>query len=233
MSRRLLILAALSLLALAGCRKDETGPVNVSAIGGAPRLANPNRERLDAPSAYLLESVAQGLVRFDATGDVAPGLAQSWIVSNDGLRYTFRLERAKWPDGTPITAEQVVARLKAAASPASANPLRPLLGAIDEIETMTDEVLEVSLKAPRPNFLQLLAQPEMAIVRGGAGAGPFVAAPSGGGAFLLTAPRHEEEEDEAPAATPVLLRGEPAPMAVARFEAGEAQLVLGGTFGDL
>ncbi|MEA3048907.1 MAG: peptide/nickel transport system substrate-binding protein [Sphingomonadales bacterium] len=231
MACRLLTLAALSLLALAGCRKDETGPVAVSAIGGAPRLANPNRERLDAPSAYLLESVAQGLVRFDATGDVAPGLAQSWIVSNDGLRYTFRLERAKWPDGSPITAEQVVARLKAAAVPASANPLKPLLGAIDEIETMTDEVLEISLKAPRPNFLQLLAQPEMAIVRGGAGSGPFVAAPSGD-AFLLTAPRRDDE-DEDTAATPVLLRGEPAARAVARFEAGESQLVLGGTFGDL
>jgi peptide/nickel transport system substrate-binding protein len=231
MAPRLLTLAALSLLALASCRKDETGPVAVSAIGGVPRLANPNRERLDAPSAYLLESAAQGLVRFDATGDVTPGLAQSWIVSNDGLRYTFRLERAKWPDGSPITAEQVVARLKAAAAPASANPLRPLLGAIDEIETMTDEVLEISLKAPRPNFLQLLAQPEMAIVRGAAGSGPFVAAPSGD-AFLLTAPRRDDE-DQGAAATPVLLRGEPAAMAVARFEAGQSQLVLGGTFGDL
>ncbi|MEA3060806.1 MAG: peptide/nickel transport system substrate-binding protein [Sphingomonadales bacterium] len=231
MARRLLTLAALSLLALAGCRKDETGPVTVSAIGAAPRLANPNRERLDAPSAYLLENAAQGLVRFDATGDVAPGLAQSWIVSNDGLRYTFRLERAKWPDGSPITAEQVVARLKAAAAPASTNPLKPLLGVIDEIETMTDEVLEISLKAPRPNFLQLLAQPEMAIVRGGAGAGPFVAKPSGD-AFLLTAPRRDDEDQEA-AATPVLLRGEAAAMAVARFEAGQSQLVLGGTFGDL
>jgi peptide/nickel transport system substrate-binding protein len=232
MALRLPILAALSLLALAGCRKDETGPVTVSAIGGAPRLANPNRERLDAPSAYLLQSVAQGLVRFDATGDVAPGLAQSWIVSNDGLVYTFRLERAKWPDGTPITADQVVARLKAAASPASSNPLRPLLGAVDEIETMTDEVLEISLKAPRPNFLQLLAQPEMAILRAGAGSGPFVAAPRSDGAFLLTALRREEEED-APAVTPVLLRGEASAMAVARFEAGESQLVIGGTFGDL
>jgi peptide/nickel transport system substrate-binding protein len=231
MASRLLTLAALSLLALAGCRKDETGPVTVSAIGAPPRLANPNRERLDAPSAYLLENVAQGLVRFDATGDVAPGLAQSWIVSNDGLRYTFRLERAKWLDGSPITAAQVVVRLKAATAPTSANPLRPLLGVIDEIETMTDEVLEISLKAPRPNFLQLLAQPEMAIVRGGAGSGPFAAAPSGG-AFLLTAPRRDEE-DEAAATTPVLLRGEPATMAVARFEAGESQLVLGGTFGDL
>src|SRR3954462_1949997 len=113
------LLAAMRLVLAGGCRGDATGPVPVSAIGAAPHAANPNREPLDAPSAFLLQSVAQGLVRFDATADIEPGLAQSWIVSNDGLRYTFRLKRAKWPDGSPITADQVVARLKAAGAPGS------------------------------------------------------------------------------------------------------------------
>jgi oligopeptide transport system substrate-binding protein len=222
------------LVALAGCGESGSGPVGVSAIGGPPRLMNPNRARLDPPSAFLLQSVAQGLVRFDATGDIEPGLAQSWIVSNDALRYTFRLKRALWPDGSRITAEQVVARLRAAGAPGSANPLKPLLGAIDEIETMTDEVLEISLRSPRPNFLQLLAQPEMAIVRNGGGGGPLVARPERDGAMLIEAPPRPEEEDIVPAAlTPVRLRGEPAAMAVARFEGGEAHLVTGGTAGDL
>jgi oligopeptide transport system substrate-binding protein len=233
MRTRFLGLAAILLAPLAGCGPEGSGPVAVSAIGAPPRMANPNRERLDPPSAFLLQSVAQGLVRFDATGDPEPGLAQSWIVSNDGLRYTFRLARAQWPDGSRITAAQVVARLKAAGAPGSANGLKPLLGAIDEIEAMTDEVLEISLKSPRPNFLQLLAQPEMAIVRGTAGSGPWVAVPEKDGAVLLKAPSRREEEDGPEPAAPVLLRGEAAAMAVARFEAGEAQLVTGGTAGDL
>ncbi|MFL6856330.1 MAG: ABC transporter substrate-binding protein [Allosphingosinicella sp.] len=229
------LVAAMLLVLAGGCRGDATGPVPVSAIGAAPHAANPNREPLDAPSAFLLQSVAQGLVRFDATADIEPGLAQSWIVSNDGLRYTFRLKRARWPDGSRITAEQVVARLKAASAPASANPLKPLLGAIDEIETMTDEVLEISLKSPRTNFLQLLAQPEMAIVRNGAGSGPLAVEPGKDGAMLLRPPPVQDAEDDivAEPLTPVLLRGEAAAMAVARFEAGESQLVLGGTAGDL
>ncbi|HEY0414065.1 MAG TPA: ABC transporter substrate-binding protein [Allosphingosinicella sp.] len=235
-SRRLLLAAAAALLALTGCRKSETGPIEVSAIGAPPRLADPNRRPLDAAAAFLLQSTAQGLVRFDAGGDIEPGLAQSWIISNDGLRYTFRLARAQWRDGSRVTAEQVVARLKAAAGPASRNPLKPILGAIDEIETMTDEVLEISLKSPRPNFLQLLAQPEMAIVRAGEGIGPFLARPRPDGTLLLTPPPLSEEEQEDGAArppTPLVLRGETAGMAVARFDLGTAELVVGGTAGDL
>ena len=41
---------------------------------------------------------------------------------------------------------------------------------------MTDRVLEIRLRAPRPNLLQLLAQPEFALVRNGQGSGPFAIA---------------------------------------------------------
>src|SRR3954467_5526013 len=127
MRRLALLIAAMPIALLGGGRADANGPVTVSAIGAPAHLANPNKEPLDPPSAFLLQSVAQGLVRFDATGDIEPGLAQSWIVSNDGLRYTFRLARMDWPGGGRITAEEVVARLKAAAAPASRNALKPAL----------------------------------------------------------------------------------------------------------
>src|SRR3712207_1299096 len=116
--------AALAALALAGaCREPASGPVAVSAIGGPPELTNPNLEPLDPPSALLIELVAQGLVRFDPAGQVEPALAQSWIVSDDGLRYTFRIARTNWANGRPVTAEQVAARLRAAIGRASRNPL--------------------------------------------------------------------------------------------------------------
>src|SRR4051794_30034417 len=103
-------------LALAGCGDDAAGPVRISAIGGSPAIANPTPQPLDAPSAFLAEAVAQGLVHFDAQGEIEPALAQSWVVSNDGLRYTFRIRRASWADGSPVTAEQVASRLRAALS---------------------------------------------------------------------------------------------------------------------
>jgi oligopeptide transport system substrate-binding protein len=222
-----------SLLLLAGCRETETGPIEVSAIGGPPRIVNPNREAIDAPTAFLMQAAAQGLVRFDAAGEIEPALAQRWTVSDDGLRYTFRLARLSWANGRRVTADQVVARLRAATAPSSRNPVKPLLGAIDEMARMTDDVLEISLKSPRPNFLQLLAQPEMSIVRDGEGLGPFRVAPLQGGAVSLTEPPPEGEDDSGPATRPVHLRGERAAAAVARFQAGEADLVLGGSAGDL
>ncbi len=219
-------------LLLAGCGGEETGPISVSAVGGEPRIADPSRVALDPPSAILLEAVAQGLVRFDAGGEIEPALAQRWIVSDDGLRYTFRLGKANWRGGR-ITAEQVVTRLRAAAAPASRNPLKPVLGAVDEIVAMTDDVLEISLKSPRPNFLQLLAQPEMAIVRGGEGSGPYRAERRPDGAIRLVPAEADREESDSSPPPPLLLRGESAALAAARFGEGQADLVLGGTLADL
>ncbi len=231
---RILAAAAAALMLLSGCDEVESGPVTVSAIGGPPRLANPNLEPVDQPTAFLLEATAQGLVRFDSTGQIEPALAQSWIVSDDGLRYTFRIARsARWANGDDVTAEPVATRLEAAPSRASRNPLKPLLGAIAEVEAMTEDVLEISLRAPRPHFLQLLAQPQLAIVRNGAGTGPFRAESREDGSLVLSVHRPDEEEEEGGHAPDVILRGEPAAMAIARFDQGLADLVTGGTMNDL
>ena len=226
--------AALAMLAiLSACREQESGPVVVSVIGGPPSSPNPNLEPLNPASAFLAEATAQGLVRLEASGQVEPALAQSWIVSDDGLRYTFRISRAKWSGGAPVTARQVAARLRTAGSRASQNALKPLLGAIAEIEAMTDTVLEIRLHSPRPNFLQLLAAPEMAIIRNDEGSGPYRATPSEGGAMRLKLPAATEEEPT-PLGTPeLILRGEPAALAIARFRQGSVDLVTAGTVGDL
>ncbi|MBE9211240.1 ABC transporter substrate-binding protein [Plectonema cf. radiosum LEGE 06105] len=42
------------------------------------------------------------------TGEIEPTLAQSWDISDDGLRFVFTLrENLKWSDGKPLTAEDV------------------------------------------------------------------------------------------------------------------------------
>lgn len=231
-----LALAAAGALSLAGCGEPDTSPLRVSGIGGEANLVNPNLRRLDPASAFLAEAVAQGLVRFDAAGEIEPALAQSWIVSDDGLRYTFRLRRTEWNGGGRVTAQQVVQRLRAALTPASRNPLKPVMEVIEEIEAMTDQVLEISLKAPRPNFLQLLAQPEMSIIREGRGTGPYRILDRQEGVVQLAFSSVEEDGEDGPIEPDepaILLRGEPAAMAVARFVEGAEDLVIGGTAGDL
>ena len=235
MATRTLIRSALlaAAILLSACEDAETGPVRVSAVGGPPQLVNPNLQPLDPASAYLIEAVAQGLVHFDAAGEIEPALAQSWIVSDDGLRYTFRIRRMQWPDGRPVTAEQVASRLRAASSRASRNPLKPVLGAIETVVAMTDQVLEIRLRGPRPNQLQLLAQPQMAIIVSNRGTGPYSVAASEAGAVRLALPRGEEAEIVDHSQPELLLRGERTAAAVARFAAGQADLVTGGTLADL
>ena len=43
------------------------------------------------------------------TTDVAPGIAESWTTSPDGLTYTFKLRHGvKFTDGTPLDAKAVI-----------------------------------------------------------------------------------------------------------------------------
>lgn len=232
--RRWRLAGATALLLVAACSGGEQGPLRVDAIGDAPERVNPNLRPLDAPRGFLLYATAQGLVRFDAGGQVEPALAESWIVSDDGLRYTFRLAPGRTSEEA-IPAEQVVRRLRAALSRASRNPLKPTLGLVERVEAMTGRVLEIRLVAPRPNFLQLLAQPEMAILIDGAGTGPYVASPADGGRLLLAERRPPVEDFEAGEGVlpSLLLRGTRAADAVARFADGQSDLVIGGTAAEL
>ena len=126
----------------------------------------------------------------------------------------------------------MASRLRAAYSRASRNPFKSALGAIVDIEPMTDQVLEISLSGPRPNLLQLLAQPELGILRDNLGTGPLSPEPVEGGAVRLAGPQGEED-DSVPQRPGIVLRGEPAARAVARFAEEEASLVVGGTLADL
>ena len=223
----------LACLALSACDQVQTGPVQIVAIGPGPAMLNPNREAMTPSSALLLDTVAQGLVRFDAAGEIEPALAQSWIVSDNGRRYTFRIRRTLWARGEPVNARQVAERLQATIARNSRNALKPVLGAIDQIEAMTDHVLEIRLKAPRSNFLQLLAQPEMAIVAGNEGTGPYRMGGETEGTFRLIPPPPDEDSDAPEDARPnIMLSGSDPASAIARFVQGDADLVTGGTLAD-
>ena len=227
--------ALLMLAALAGassCRKQPEGAVKVIVIGDAPALRDPALGPLSEPDQVLLANVAQGLVRFDPSGNIVSGLAERWTVTDDGLSYIFRLATAEWPDGRKITADQVARLLKREIASKSRNSLKEQFGAIDEIVAMTDRVIEISLVAPRPDLLSLLAQPQMAIVRGGEGTGPFTAKKGEGGAIRLTR-EIVSADDETTRREQLLLQGAPAPAAIRAFAAADADLVLGGTFADL
>ncbi len=236
MRRRVLsltLLAGFSLL-LGACPQRQEGAVRVTVIGAAAKVRDPAATVLSAPDAVLIGTVGQGLVRFDAAGNIVPGLAERWNVSDDGLSYIFRIASTDWPGGRKITAQQVARILKRSISESSINPLKDTVGAVDDIVAMTDRVIEIRLKAPRPNLLSVLAQPEFAIVRNGTGTGPFQVDPRQGGPGKLRLTREiESADEETTRRDEVALNSEPAQQAIRDFAAGDTDLVLGGTFIDL
>ena len=76
--------------------------------GAEPESLDPAKIQ-GVPEHRLYEALFEGLVIYDPkTADGIPGLAESWTVSEDGMTYTFKLRKANWSDGTPITANDVV-----------------------------------------------------------------------------------------------------------------------------
>ncbi|KEY98892.1 hypothetical protein AI27_08390, partial [Sphingomonas sp. BHC-A] len=147
--------------------------MTVSVIGSPADFATPLENLPDPGSKLFLETTAQGLVAFDAGGEILPALAQRWIVEDDGRSYIFRLRRAFWPDGSKVLAKDVgrllTARIEALRRLDPAGPL----DAVQDVVAMTGEVIEIRLAAPRPYVLQMLAQPQMAILSREGGTGPY------------------------------------------------------------
>ncbi|MDQ3510639.1 MAG: ABC transporter substrate-binding protein, partial [Pseudomonadota bacterium] len=84
-----------------------------------------------------LRDLFEGLVTEDAQGRLIPGMAESWHVSSDGLRWTFVLrERLRWSNGEPLDAPQIVASFRRAFAPATAAPFAELLAALHNAQSV-------------------------------------------------------------------------------------------------
>jgi peptide/nickel transport system substrate-binding protein len=104
------------------------------------------------------------LLRLNAeTSKLEPSLAESWEASGDGKAYTFRLRDAKFSDGTPITAEDVVFSLeRVRTSKESAYPAP--LAAIESISASDPKTVIVKLKHPFGPMLSNLEIWNMGVV---------------------------------------------------------------------
>jgi len=84
-----------------------------------------------------------------------PLLAESWEISEDKLKYTFKIkEGIKWHDGTPFTSEDVVFSYKTIMNPKVDTPqLRSYFQEIKDVKAIDD--LTVEFTYARPYFLAL------------------------------------------------------------------------------
>lgn len=222
-------------LLLAGCDNASDRVVQVAVIGD-PASPFISGARLPLAAQLVRSATAEGLVGFDERGRVIPALADRWIVTDDGLSYIFRLRDGTWPDKSPLTGETARAALLQAIASVRGTPLGSDLAAIDEVRAMAGRVVEIRLRQAQPDFLQLLAQPELGLLRKGRGAGPMRLGRDKDVALLRPIPPEDRGlppvENWTKLSRKLRLEAQGAQRAIDRFNAGEVEVVLGGRLAD-
>lgn len=225
-----LIIAA----ALGSCgQNSDTGPIDIGIIGG-PQSLFQQGVRLSPAAQHVRAASFEGLVGLDPSGQIVPGIAERWIVTDDGRSYIFRLRNADWPDGEPISSNEVAAMLRDIIARLEGTSLGLDLAKITEIRAMTGRVVELRLSSPMPDFLRLLAQPELGFVKDGSGAGPMqMSREEGASVVELDALPPEARglpalEDWEESARRLRVRAMPAEQGVEAFVNGEIDLLMNG-----
>lgn len=230
-------LALLMTIGVLGCSAaNDDGVVDVAFIGEDDSLFESGL-RLSPGAQHIRAATAEGLVRLDAAGRATPALAERWIVADDGASYIFKLRDSDWPDGSPITGESVRDALQRNIRALQGTSLGLDLAAIRDIRAMTGRVVEIRLTSPMPDFLQLLAQPELGLLHDGEGTGPMTLLRDGSvGTLSVVAPERRglpQQEDWEEEFTPVSVSGMGAKQANEAFARNEVEVVLNGQIATL
>jgi len=102
---------------------EQGGSLTEGAIG-SPRFINPLLATSETDK-DLVTLVYSGLMRMDEQGNLIPDLADTVEISEDGLQYTLHIsDKAKFHDGTAITADDVIFTVNKAKDPELKSPKR-------------------------------------------------------------------------------------------------------------
>lgn len=146
-----------------------SGDVEVASgdVTGFTVQLGPNPETLDpalnsaVDGANLLITLYETLLIVDENGEVQPGQAESWDVSEDGLVWTFTMrDGLKWSDGSDLNAKDFEYSMKRLADPLTAAPygetvVGMIAGYQDAIGNPDEEGNQTT--DPNPDALQVVA----------------------------------------------------------------------------
>ena len=185
-----LTMALSTVLVLSGCSSNESGEATPAPVEGTdPPTETVAQDTMimgrggdsvaldpaivtDGESLKIGHQVFDSLLDYKEGGtEVVPGLAESWEISADGLKYVFKLKSGvKFHDGTDFNAEAVVFNFNRWGDPASEYKFEgdsfdyydsmfgPEDGRVIKEVTATDETtVEFTLNQPQAPFLQNIA----------------------------------------------------------------------------
>jgi peptide/nickel transport system substrate-binding protein len=164
-----IVLTVLAFVASAGAQ-----PAGTLLVGLVAEPVNLDPAQVtDLNSNRVGRRIAETLVTFpDESTQIVPGLAESWTISKDGLKYTFKLRRnVRFHDGSPFDAEAVkfsIERQILAEHPANKLGKYPFanyfFGNVKAVEVVDPHTVEFILKEPRASFLAVLTAGAASIV---------------------------------------------------------------------
>lgn len=129
--------------------------------------------------ALILSLAFSGLVRYDRLFNVVPDIAKEWLVSQDGLNYTFKLrQNVVFHNGQKLTASDVEATFKRLIDPVFGSPAagtyfiikgaedfnKGIDQSISGIEIIDDFTIRFTLEKPLVFFIDLLAMTNSYII---------------------------------------------------------------------
>ncbi len=138
--------------------KPIAGGVYTEGLVGVVSRLNPALDFYNPADQDINRLLYSRLIQFDARGIPSPDLAESWGISPDGTLYNLSIRaEAKWHDGEPVTASDVLFTIELLRDPDIPLPedLRELWNEI-EVEQLGDHLIQFRLPEPFAPFLDYL-----------------------------------------------------------------------------
>ena len=156
-------------------------------IGSEPDSLDPWQSAASDTEA-IMHNVFEGLCLYDENGEIIPGLAERWDISEDGLTYTFHLRQGvTFHDGEPFNAEAAIANIESWHSNPSMGSLPGVVN-YTNIEAVDDYTVRLTYDNPYFAYIndfcwpdvctmispKLITQGDFQTVNGYAGTGPYI-----------------------------------------------------------
>lgn len=130
-----------------------------------PPVLDPTAGAAEAIDIVVYQNIFEGLTRVDQNGEVQPGLAESWTISDDNLTYTFKLQDGvTFHDGTAFDAEDVKFTFDRILAEDSTNAHREFFTPITSVTVVDPLTVEMTLDKVIGRFLFDLGRGDAVIV---------------------------------------------------------------------
>jgi oligopeptide transport system substrate-binding protein len=170
--RNLMLCALTAAMMLSASAVAQAEMVFHRGNGAEPETIDPQKST-GITEANIEYELFEGLTTFDAKGDVVPGAAESWDISDDGKTYTFHLRKdGKWSNGDPVTANDFAYAFRRLVDPVTASDYAFMIDMVENaaairngeekdvsklgVAALDDHTFQVKLTDPTPYFLGLL-----------------------------------------------------------------------------